>query len=280
MTTNKKNILVSGYTGFIGSEINRNQELNAKFNVLYVRTAEDIHQICKQWLQASTFVNLTGRAVGLDDELWLSNVIMTRELTRAFLSAGGKKLIHVSSGAVYGSPHHKAGSIEDDLHQAESYYGLTKSIGEAIVHAETNQISTDSLVMLRLPNIFGENQEKGVVYNLLNNFKQNQMVTINGDGEQLRDFLHVRDLISLIGKIVSVPQENGVYNVSSPFSMSINKLVLLLRGESSSKVVFKDYDLEQSSLHLDYSKALAHFGEFYSYTMRYLKNDFNWERDF
>lgn len=280
MTTHKKNILVSGYTGFIGREINRNQEFNAKFNILYVRTAEDILQIGKQWLKASTFVNLTGRAIGLDDELWLSNVIMTRQLTRAFLGAGGKKLLHVSSGAVYGNPRHKAGSIEDDLHQAESYYGLTKSIGEAIVHAETNQIQTDSLVVLRLPNIFGENQKKGVIYNLLNNFRQNQMVTINGDGEQLRDFLHVRDLISLIGKIASESQENGAYNLSSPFSMSINNLVSLLRGESSSNVVFKDYDLEQSSLHLDHSKALAHFGEFYSYTMRYLKNDFNWERDF
>jgi UDP-glucose 4-epimerase len=181
---------------------------------------------------------------------------------------------------VYGNPHHKSGSIEDDPHQAESYYGLTKSIGESIAHAETNQIPTSSIVILRLPNIFGENQNKGVVYNLLSNFKQNQLVTINGNGEQLRDFLHVRDLISLIGKIASESQENGVYNLSSPFSMSINNLVSLLRGESSSKVVFKDYDLEQSSLHLDYSKALAHFGEFYSYTMRYLKNDFNWGRDF
>jgi len=280
MITDKKNVLVSGYTGFIGSEVNSDPEFNAKFDVLYVKYAEDICQIRTEWLETATFVNLTGCAVGLEDELWSSNVVMTRELIRAFVNSGGKSLIHVSSGAVYGSPLNQGGSKETDRHQAESYYGVTKSISEVIVYAETNLASTDSVVVLRLPNVFGENQKKGVIYNFLKKFKKNQTVVINGNGEQLRDFLHVRDFISVITRIISEPLGNGTYNLSSPFSMSINNLVSLLRGESSSEIVFKDYDVGQMSLHLDYSKALTHFGEFYFYTTIYLDNDFNWERDF
>ena len=280
MTTKKKGVLVSGHTGFIGSVLTHNKKFHAEFDLKYVRSAAEIREICRQWLRDSTFVNLAGRAVGHEDELWSSNVVLPRDLTRAFLNCGGENVVHASSGAVYGTPASDHGSLESDQHRFESYYGFTKSIGEAVIRGEAKQLSAGSLVVLRLPNVFGESQTKGVIYNMLKALKENRPVVINGNGTQRRDFLHVNDLIAIVREIVRSPPLSDTYNLSSPFSMSINDLVSLLKCESQSEIEFNDYDVVQSSLHLNYSKAQDRFGDFYNETLKYIESDFNWGADF
>ena len=189
-------------------------------------------------------------------------------------------MVHASSGAVYGTPASDHGSLESDQHRFESYYGFTKSIGEAVIRGEAKQLSAGSLVVLRLPNVFGESQTKGVIYNVLKALKENRPVVINGNGTQRRDFLHVNDLIAIVREIVRSPPLSDTYNLSSPFSMSINDLVSLLKCESQSEIEFSDYDVVQSSLHLNYSKAQDRFGNFYNETLKYIESDFNWEADF
>ena len=160
-------------------------------------------------------------------EYFNSNVTCTVSVLDAMKKNNVKKIIFASSSAIYGTYDTQ---FEDQIPLPESIYGLSKFLCERVLDHYFLKHGIKS-ICLRMFNVYGDGQEKGVIPAFLNCNKNNKPPTIYGDGSIERDFIHVDDVIktmlksmTLFGKVA-----HNKINVGSGESTSINKLAELLK---------------------------------------------------
>jgi UDP-glucose 4-epimerase len=82
--------------------------------------------------------------------------------------------------------------------------------------------------VLRYPNVFGPRQdphgEAGVVAIFTGKMLDQEPVTINGDGEQTRDFVYVGDCARANLLAITVDHKPGIYNLGWGLPTSINQI--------------------------------------------------------
>ena len=64
-----------------------------------------------------------------------------------------------------------------------------------------SKVGNFNYCILRLFQIYGKNISTNIIYRFIKMKKNNLKITINGDGKQIRDQLHVKDLVRAIYKI-------------------------------------------------------------------------------
>ena len=121
--------------------------------------------------------------------------------------------------------------------------------------------------VLRYPNVYGPRQdprgEAGVVAIFLGRMLSNQEVIINGDGEQRRDYVYVRDCAW--ANLLAVTSENGsgIYNLGSKRGTSVNEIFAALQAVTGydQKPIFGPAKLgETRHIYLDPTKAQSELG--------------------
>jgi UDP-glucose 4-epimerase len=127
------------------------------------------------------------------------NITGTLNVLEAARANGVKRIVFASSAAVYGdSP--ELPKREDMLPEPKSPYAMAKITGEYYlkVYAECYGLET---VALRYFNVFGLRQDpssmySGVISIFSERIKKGLPITIYGDGQQTRDFVNVKDIVS------------------------------------------------------------------------------------
>jgi UDP-glucose 4-epimerase len=149
------------------------------------------------------------------------NVIGTRRILDAALSAGASRFVYVSSGgAIYGETLRPA--TERTRPAPASYYGIHKLASEGHV-----ALAGLSYAIARPGNVYGPRQRGGidgaVVAAFIQQASQSGSLTIYGDGGQTRDFLHVLDAVDALVRLAGEPA-SGIWNVASGRNRSIQDL--------------------------------------------------------
>lgn len=129
------------------------------------------------------------------------------------------------------SPHY---STEDTIVKPTSIYGITKYTQEQLLLTAGQSLGIESVV-LRLQNVYGEGQPlrnpyTGIISILSNRMRNNEPVYIFEDGKQLRNFIHISDVIEAF--ILAIKTENigqEVFNIGSQYSCTINEMVEILQ---------------------------------------------------
>lgn len=132
-----------------------------------------------------------------------------------------------SGGTCYGD--NVAASSEDAPLAPASPYGISKAAAESYVRCfcDLNDIQT---VSLRLANIYGPRQfskgESNVIAIFLRRLCLGEPLTIYGDGEQVRDYLHVDDVVKALSLSLTARFENAftVMNAGSGIPTSVNQI--------------------------------------------------------
>lgn len=223
-------VLVTGSSGFIGSNLvpylikkqfkvetfdleEQVDIFDPRFNKFVENADVVVH------LAALTSVNKSFKNPG---EFYMTNVIGTAIVAR-YCVQYKKKLIYPSSAAIY--------------HPELSPYADSKRLAEEIVLSIRDLIP---VVVLRFFNVYGEhmNPRSGsVMYHFLND----KELIVYGDGEQTRDFVHVRDICSIIGEAISFKKWNSqIVDIGTGEAYSTNYIAGLFAHHREKKIRYEE----------------------------------------
>tara|TARA_B110000467_G_scaffold10579_1_gene9015 strand:+ start:678 stop:1577 length:900 start_codon:yes stop_codon:yes gene_type:complete len=147
-----------------------------------------------------------------------------------------KRVIYASSSSVYGNP--KQIPIKENyVRKSFNPYAMTKLKDEILAEQFTK--NGLDVLGLRYFNVYGIGQTgtyAGVITQFLRNLKENKSPIINGDGSQLRDFIHVEDvakanLIAMESKV-----KHGFFNIGTGQKTSILELAKIMINISGLKL--------------------------------------------
>lgn len=160
---------------------------------------------------------------GRDFETYVDrNVLLTQKLLEAALEAEIPKFVNSSSSSVYGRI--KAGpASEDHPKQPISPYGVTKLAAENLVSLYGSEFGMNT-VSLRYFTVYGPRQRPDMAFSkLIECSKLGKSFPLHGDGNQIRDFTFVRDVVAA-NKLAAFSEVSpgSVFNVGggSPVSMA------------------------------------------------------------
>jgi nucleoside-diphosphate-sugar epimerase len=155
------------------------------------------------------------------------NVTGTLNVLHQAAKEGVRRLVFASSTAVYGDAK-KLPVKESEPLRPISPYAASKAAAEAYCCAYAGCFGLDA-VALRLFNVYGPKNENspysGVITKFLMQAVRGEALTVQGDGEQTRDFIYVSDVANALSLALEAKDVSGeVFNVCTGMPISINRL--------------------------------------------------------
>ena len=283
------NILVTGGAGFIGSHVadallkeghtvtildnlstgkRENIPAGAELCVADIRSAEAAALIRQRRFDvlvhhaAQMDVRASVADPGRDADINIRGFLNLMEAAR---ERGLQKVVFASTGgAIYGEPVY---APQDEKHPLRplSPYGITKLATEKYLQFYRHQYGIDA-VILRYANVYGPRQnahgDAGVVAIFSQLMLGGEPPTINGTGEQTRDYVFVGDVVR--ANLAALAHDgSGTFNVGTGREVSVNALYNMIRAEAGAHTRMQHgpgKPGEQQRSVLDYKRADATLG--------------------
>jgi len=268
----KKNILITGGAGFIGSHLCKrllndgnkiicldNLFTGSENNISNLIDNSDFelvnHDITKPYYREGIdeIYNLACPASPIHYQINPIKTIKTCTIGVINMLGLAKKnkakILQASTSEIYGDP---------EIHpQTEKYNGNVNTLGRRSCYDEGKRCAETlfmdykreynlNIKIVRIFNTYGPNMainDGRVVSNFINQALNQEEITINGNGNQTRSFQYIYDLID--GMIKMMETENsfiGPVNLGNPNEISMNELAskVLELTQSKSRLVFMD----------------------------------------
>lgn len=238
-------ILVTGGTGFIGSNIARALIARGDEVLITGHDAEQRIDGVAKLLQPS-FLGLDWESIGKLDaivheaainetqskderEMMRANVESTRALFEHAIKNGCTRIVYASSTAVYGdgpTPY-----TEDQELRPLTAYARSKAEMENMTARLADQYSRVRFVGLRYCNVYGPGEShKGkrasMIYQIAQQMKKGNPRLFT-DGTQKRDYIYVKDVVAANLKALEA-SHNALVNCGSGSATSFNDVVSIL----------------------------------------------------
>ena len=256
------NLLITGGCGFIGSNFINNYFPKNKINKLinidamyYCANENNVHEtirhhsnyilkkgnLCnydfiKTILYDHEITHIIHFAAqshvqnSFDDSLQFTNdnIVGTHTLLEACKIYGKiQKFIHVSTDEVYGE---SMNTIEENHKTEQSVlcptnpYAATKAGAELLAQSYNHSFKLP-IIITRGNNVYGPNQyPEKLIPKFIQLLKQNKKVTIQGDGSNVRAFLHANDTASAFEIILERGRIGEIYNIGCDDGMEYSVL--------------------------------------------------------
>jgi UDP-glucose 4-epimerase len=158
--------------------------------------------------------------------------------------AGVQKVVYSSASSVYGDTE----ETTDESHplNTRTMYGATKLAGELYLRAFNDAYGLP-YVTLRYMNVYGPRQEGGLVMAVTRRLLAGEAPTLQGDGSQSFDFVHVRDVADANVHAMASDVSEETFNVGSGGEASVREVAEKLI-EITGADVQPQYDTSQRVL--------------------------------
>jgi UDP-glucose 4-epimerase len=160
------------------------------------------------------------------------NVGGTVTLMEAMRDVGVRRVVFISSGAVYGEQQNQP-LKESATPDPRSPYAVSKLSAEYYVHT-IGRLWGIETVVLRVFNAYGPGQHlppvhAPVIPYFLRQSWNNGTLVVHGDGSQTRDYVYVEDVVQAMTAVATAANVNQqIINVGSGVETSIRELVRLI----------------------------------------------------
>ncbi len=139
----------------------------------------------------------------------------------------GCRLVFPSTASVY-DPENPLPLKEKSFMRPSSPYGAGKIACEAYAAAYHRCYGLD-VRMARLFSAYGEGMKQFVIHDLFQKLKSNpKTITLMGDGEQIRDYLHIDDVVRGLILIATEGSAGEDYNLASGIPTRIHDLAKMI----------------------------------------------------
>jgi len=255
-----KNILITGASGFIGSHLSERLIGNGNFLILidnfneyYTGKEKNLLDLTQKYENRKDFIlikkdlrndstlqeiehdidiifHLAAQAgvrysIIHPIEVMDNNIKSTVKLFEFCLNKNIKQIVNASSSSVYGNPEY---TPVDEKHPKNpiSPYAVSKLCCEK--YAEFyHRLYGLPITSLRFFTVYGARQRPDMAIRKFFDFiLNNHRITIFGDGEQLRDFTYISDIINGVIAAGEKPEAVGeVFNLGCSSPITVNQLV-------------------------------------------------------
>lgn len=156
------------------------------------------------------------------------NIVAAVNFLEACVKNKVKKVVFISSGGtVYG----KTFTVpikEDTITNPINSYGIQKLTIEKLLYLYNYMYNLDYCI-IRLANPYGPYQRVhsglGVISIFINKAVNNEPIRVFGDGNIIRDYIYIDDVISGIINIANYNGSEHIFNLGSGKGLSINEIV-------------------------------------------------------
>ncbi len=247
MKTSRKKILVTGGTGFVGSNLASKLTEDGHEVIITGHTDEqkppqnatvvyaDVASI--DWTEIGRIDALfhegaiTDTSIYDRDKMLKANVDDAKTFFEKSIEHGAKNIVYASSTAVYGNlpaPYREDGPVDPLNPYAES-----KVLLDEFARAFSKEHPDIRVVGLRYCNVYGPGEShKGKMASMVHRLAQ-QMARGNPKlfkyGEQKREYIYVKDVVSA-NLLALEARENCVVNCAPGRARTFNELVAILNG--------------------------------------------------
>ncbi|KXN98674.1 Vi polysaccharide biosynthesis protein VipB/TviC [Aequorivita aquimaris] len=185
-----------------------------------------------------------------------------------------KRMVYAASSSTYGDSKNLP-KVEDTIGKPLSPYAVTKLVNELYADVFHKTYGTET-IGLRYFNVFGPNQSPtgayaAVIPLFMQALKDKKSPTINGDGEQTRDFTFVQNAVQANVRAFFAKEEavNEVFNVAYGERISLNTLWENLKSISGIDITAtygppRKGDVRDSLANIDKARKLLEYNPLFS----------------
>jgi nucleoside-diphosphate-sugar epimerase len=186
------------------------------------------------------------------------NVAGTVNLLQTAVKSKVKRFVFASSTAVYGDAQ-VLPVKENTVLKPISPYAASKAACEAYCSGFAGCYGLDA-VALRFFNVFGlgneNNPYSGVITKFLRKALNGEVLTVDGNGEQTRDFIYVSDVAdALICALTGKDLRGNAFNVCTGAPTSINQLVEAVKSVTGKNLQVTHGPARQGDIRYSYGDA-------------------------
>ncbi|OGV32612.1 MAG: hypothetical protein A2020_07435 [Lentisphaerae bacterium GWF2_45_14] len=241
------NIYVLGATGFLGKNIMSHFKQRKNYGLYGFSSNEcdllsttDIKS-CLSSLDENSVIIFTSAITRIIDNSYNSlskNLNMVMNLCSFLNGRKIAQIIYLSTIDVYGLVGDDEVITENTLPQPNDNYSLSKLASEFILRQEADRAGYP-LCVFRLPGVYGSGDNgKSAISSMVLSAVNNESITINGDGSNLRDFINARDVCEAV-EVAFIRKINNVINLASGCSYSIKDI---------SKIILRKLDIPEHNI--------------------------------
>ncbi len=251
MIENSRKVLITGVSGFLGrytaqyfsdqgwsvigvdSVPPENAPLSALSAYYSIKLPDKAFNELLLKHSPSVCIHSAGRAsvpMSVSDPVsdYYANTVLTFEVLDALrLYAPTCRFILLSSAAVYGNPRALPIS-EAESASPISPYGFHKLQCEQLC-IEYSTVYGLKTASVRIFSAYGPGLRRQVLWDICRKVILDKSLTLQGSGNESRDFIHARDVACALSLIVNKsPMEGNIYNLSNGIEVTIRELAAMV----------------------------------------------------
>lgn len=287
MNLENTNILVTGGCGFIGSNFcnyiynkvnkliiidkityagNKNNIKNIldKDNVIFINEDIIYHNLQDTYnkYNINYIVHLAGET-HVDKSYnclmnFIDNNITATHILLESLKVNKIPIIFFSTDEIYGESNNTK-FAETDNYNPTNPYAATKASAELLINSYIKSYNIN-IIIVRCNNIYGSNQHNEKVIPCFINYAfNNKPLYIHGNGDKIRDFVYVSDIIEAIIVLMNKGVNQNIYNIGYENPITILELAKLILKEcgSDSKIEYiKDRPFNDNRYNINSDKII------------------------
>ena len=191
------------------------------------------------------------------------NIRGTIHLLEASRKNGVRRFIFASSSSVYGNNSRVPFSEEDPVNAPISPYAATKKAGELLCHTYHHLYGLE-VACLRYFTVYGPRQRPEMaIHHFTRSIHEGKKISIFGDGDSMRDYTYIDDVIE--GTLGALSREHGyeIYNLGESQTIRLSQLIQALEEQVGKKALVEHLPEQPGDVkhtYADIRKAREHLG--------------------